>query len=72
MISKRTANVLIFIVTGVWLVNFLAGVFIDSYTPAESINGIFLAIVGGLFALKGQKSDDDDRPKPQRGGKHVQ
>lgn len=51
MLSDRTRTVVIGVVTSVWATNFLAGIVIDSYKPSESINGIFMAIVGGLFAL---------------------
>jgi hypothetical protein len=51
MISARARTVVIAVVTAVWAMNFLAGVFINGYEPSESINGIFMAIVGGLFAL---------------------
>lgn len=51
MISDRTRTVIIAVVTFVWATNFLAGLVISDYKPSESINGIFMAIVGGLFAL---------------------
>lgn len=52
MISARARTVIIAIVTLVWLGNFLASLFIDGYQTSESINGIFMAIVGTLFVLK--------------------
>lgn len=51
VIGERTRTVVIGVVTAVWAANFLAGVVIPEYQPSESINGIFMAIVGGLFAL---------------------
>jgi hypothetical protein len=51
MINDRTRTIIIFVVTTVWAVNFAAGLLVHSYKPSESINGIFMAIVGGLFAL---------------------
>lgn len=56
MLSDRTRTVVIGVVTSVWATNFLAGIVIDSYKPSESINGIFMAIVGGLFALGARES----------------
>lgn len=51
MIGDRTRTVIIGVVTAVWAINFLAGLVVKGYEPSESINGIFMAIVGGLFAL---------------------
>jgi hypothetical protein len=51
MISARTRTIVIGVVTAVWAANFIAGVAVKGYQPSESINGIFMAIVGGLFAL---------------------
>lgn len=51
MPSERVRNVIIGVVTTVWAVNFAAGLLVDDYTPDQAINAIFMAIVGGLFAL---------------------
>ena len=51
MIGDRTRTVIIAVVTTVWALNFTAGLVLSDYKPSESINGIFMAIVGGLFAL---------------------
>lgn len=61
MISDRTATILIGVITAIWAVNIVAGMFqFNSYRPSESINGIFLTIVGGAFALRarGEKKDE--------------
>lgn len=60
MISDRTKTVVIGVVTTIWAGNILAGMFeLNGYQPSESINGIFLAVVGGAFAL-GAKGKSDD------------
>lgn len=63
MIGERTRTIILAVVTSVWATNFMAGVFIADYRPSESINGIFMAIVGGLFAIGARggngKSEDD-------------
>lgn len=57
MISDRTATILISVVTLIWAVNIVAGMLqINDYQPSESINGIFMAIVGGAFALRARNS----------------
>lgn len=59
MISDRTRTVIIGVVTVVWAMNFLAGLIpAVGYEPDQTINGIFMAIVGGLFAL-GAKSNNN-------------
>jgi len=65
MVSERLRNVIIAVVTTVWAANFLAGLFVQDYKPSESINAIFMAIVGTLFAL-GQRYPQEPPavPKP--------
>lgn len=58
MIGDRTRTIVIGVVTGVWFLNFAAGLVPAlSYQPDQAINGIFMAIVGGLFALGVAKKD---------------
>lgn len=61
--NDRTATIVIAVVTTVWAGNIVAGMLaINGYQPSESINGIFMAIVGGAFALRARKrGGDDDR-----------
>lgn len=54
MLPERLANWIIGIITGVWVANFLAPFVFTNYETSETINAIFMAIVGGLFALKGR------------------
>lgn len=68
MIGDRTRTVIITVVTVVWAINFLAGLFVRDYQTSESINGIFMAIVGGLFAL-GARKQDPPSPPPTPPGK---
>lgn len=63
MPSERVRTTIIAVVTTVWAVNFSAGLVLEDYQPDQAINAIFMAIVGGLFAL-GRK--DQDR---EEGGK---
>lgn len=68
MISDRTATIVIAVVTTVWAANIIAGVIaLNGYQPSESVNGIFMAVVGGAFALRAKtRSDDDDKPGRHR------
>ncbi len=49
MISRLTTTILAGIVTGIWAVNIMADIFSD-YEASDQVNGIFMAIVGGLIA----------------------
>jgi len=49
--SERVRNAIIAVVTTVWAVNFAAGLVVEGYSPDQAINAIFMAIVGGLFAI---------------------
>lgn len=58
-ISDRTANILIGVVTTVWVLNIVAGmVKFNGYQPSEAVNGIFLTIVGGAFVLRSKGKDE--------------
>lgn len=62
MISDRTATILTYVVTGIWVINIIAGMLqVNGYHPSESINGIFMGIVGGAFALRVRSRDGDNR-----------
>lgn len=55
--NDRTATIVIGIVTTIWAGNILAGMLrFNEYQPSESINGIFMAIVGGAFALRAKSN----------------
>lgn len=57
MIDETTRRVIIYLVSGIWAVNFGAGFVVKDYEPDQAINGIFMAIVGGLFALGARKGN---------------
>ena len=51
--SDRTATVVIGVVTTIWAANIVLGMVAwNDYKPSEAVNGIFMAIVGGAFALR--------------------
>ena len=60
MLSERLANLVIIVVTLVWATNFAARFFVHDYQSSETINAIFMAIVGGVFALKAKGGDKGD------------
>lgn len=64
MLSDKASNAVIGLVSVVWAVNFTAGLFVQQYEPSETINAIFMAIVGGVFALKGRNTPPSGEGKP--------
>ena len=58
MISSRTRTAIISVVTAAWAVNFAAPFFISDYRPSEAVNGVFLLVVGALFAAKSKGKED--------------
>lgn len=59
MIGDRTRTTVIAVVTSVWAINFGAGLIPAlNYKPDQAINGIFMAIVGGLFAIGARGKND--------------
>ena len=60
MISDKTANVVIGVVTVIWAASIIAGIFsINDYNPSESVNGIFLAVVGAALAARHKAGGGD-------------
>lgn len=61
MPSDRVRNALIAVVTTVWAVNFASGLLVPSYEPDQAINAIFMAVVGGLFAIGARKDGGESK-----------
>ena len=61
MLNEKLANTIIGAVTIVWIINFGAVFVVKDYRPSESYNAIFLAIVGGVFALKNRNLGDNGK-----------
>jgi hypothetical protein len=58
VISPGLANVIIVVVTGVWVTSFIVALLSSTYKPDPQINVIFMAIVGGAMALKARRPAD--------------
>lgn len=58
MPSERVRNAIITVVTAVWACNFVAGLTVTDYEPDQAINAIFMAVVGGLFAIGARKDGE--------------
>lgn len=63
MPSERVRNAIIAVVTTVWAVNFAAGLLVQDYQPDQAINAIFMAVVGGLFAIGARKDSNGGEHK---------
>lgn len=51
MIPRQLASAIIVLVSLVWAANFIAQFIVDNYRPDVTLNGVFMAIVGGALAL---------------------
>jgi hypothetical protein len=63
VISAGLANVVIVIVTCVWVTSFAVSLMSANYHPDPQINVIFMAIVGGAMALKAKRGTPTDGEK---------
>ena len=67
MIDPELKKWIIIVVTTVWSLNFFAGLIPQwGYKPDQAINAIFMAIVGGLFAISARKPPDDKPPQHKK------
>jgi hypothetical protein len=66
VIDPKLRNWIISTVTAVWALNFLVGIIPwFHYKPDQAINAIFMAIVGGLFAISARRTDNGDKDKKE-------
>ena len=67
MIDPKLRNWIISTVTVVWALNFLIGIIPwVHYKPDQAINAIFMAIVGGLFAISARRPNGDDKKEVEK------
>jgi hypothetical protein len=50
MLSRNMTKAVVIVVTAIWAVNIVAGIVSEDYVADQAVNGIFMAIVGGLLA----------------------
>lgn len=63
MLSRNMTKAVVIVVTAIWAANIVAGIVMDSYEADQAVNGIFMAIVGGLLAADraSKKKQDGDQ-----------
>lgn len=59
MLPRGLATAIIVLVSLVWLTNFVAQFVVAGYSPDVTLNGIFMAIVGGALALSRKDKGGD-------------
>lgn len=57
--SDWVVNYLLVVSSIVWVANFTIGVFVASYKGSETVNAVFLAVIGGIFTLKTKQKADE-------------
>jgi hypothetical protein len=57
MLPRPLASAIIVLVSLVWAANFIAQFIVDNYHPDVTLNGVFMAIVGGALALSRKDKD---------------
>lgn len=62
MIPRPLANAIVILVSLVWASNFVASIFIHNYSPDNTLNFVFMTIVGGALALK--RGGEQNPPPP--------
>jgi hypothetical protein len=64
VIDPKLKKQIIYVVTAVWALNFIVGLVPQfDYKPDQAINAIFMAIVGGLFAISERRPPKDGDKK---------
>lgn len=53
--SDKVRTIVLFLVTGGWLFNLVAPVFVHSYTSSLAANAPLMLVLGALYATKGTK-----------------
>ena len=59
MIGNKTRTILVGIVTSAWVVNFSASFISEDYKPSEAVNGVFMLVVGAIFAAGARGNGKD-------------
>jgi hypothetical protein len=69
MLPKPLASAVIVVVTLIWCANFVLQFFVVTYHPDVTINGVFMTLVGGAFALSRKETKDKDSQHSSDDGK---
>ena len=66
MIPRPLATAIISLVSIVWAANFFLQFVVPTYHPDVTLNGVFMAVVGGAIALQARKGKDKDKDSDDR------
>lgn len=70
-LNATVRYVLIGVITTMWVLNFLAPIFTNTYKPDPSVNAIFMIVIGALFgadAISRVKKPGDGKPPNKEAG----
>jgi hypothetical protein len=57
VLPRPLASAIIVLVSVIWAANFIAQFIVENYRPDVTLNGVFMAIVGGALALSRKDKD---------------
>lgn len=72
MIGDRTRTAIVWIITSLWVLNFILAWRVDDYKGSESVNAIFMAVITATFVSGARRREEvereveDDKKKPKR------
>jgi hypothetical protein len=61
MIGDRTRTVIIWVITCVWVLNFILAWRVPNYQGSESVNAIFMAIITATFVSGSRRREEVER-----------
>lgn len=61
MIGDRTRTVIVWVITLVWVLNFILSWRVEDYRGSESVNAIFMAIITATFVSGARRREDAER-----------
>ena len=61
MIGDKTRTVVIWVITAVWVLNFILAWRVQDYQVSESVNAIFMAIITATFVSSSRRKEESDR-----------
>lgn len=66
MIGDRTRTVIVWVITVVWVLNFILAWRVKDYQGSESVNAIFMAIITATFVSGARRREEAERKADEK------